>query len=223
MQRLLLIFTNSYSTTFTSYGWTLYLSTYLKGELRFIRFKFLASILAAILENMQLLLLIFTYSYSTTFTSYEWSLYFSLYVEGELRYIRFKFSAAILAATIEYMQLLLLIPTNSYSTTFTSYGWTLYLSKYLKGELRFIRFKFLAAILAAILENMQLLLLIFTYSYSTTFTSYEWTLYFSLYVEGELRYIRFKFSAAILAATLEKYATVVVDSYIFILYDLHFI
>ena len=47
--------------------------------------------------------------------------------------------------------------------------------------------------------------LISTYSYATTFTSYEWTLYFSLYLEGELRYIRFRMSVAMLAAILENY------------------
>ena len=62
-----------------------------------------------------------------------------------------------------------------------------------------------AAILAAILENMQLMLLTFTYSYSTTFTLYEWTLYLSLYLKGELRYIRFGISAAMLAAILENF------------------
>ena len=52
---------------------------------------------------------------------------------------------------------------------------------------------------------MQLMSLIFTYSYSTTFTLYESTLYLSLYLKGELRYIRFWISAAMLAAILEKY------------------
>ena len=48
------------------------------------------------------------------------------------------------------------------------------------------------------------LLLIFTYSYSTTFTLYESTLYSTLYLKGELRYIWFGISAAMLAAILEK-------------------
>ena len=47
-----------------------------------------------------------------------------------------------------------------------------------------------AAILAAILENMQPIFMIFTKSYSTTFILYESTLYLSLYSKGELRYIR---------------------------------
>ena len=37
-----------------------------------------------------------------------------------------------------------------------------------------------------------------------TFTSYEWTLHLSLYLKGVLRYIRFRISAAMLAAILEK-------------------
>ena len=138
---------------------------------------------------MQLSLLIFTYSYYMTFTSYEWILYLSLYLKGKSRYIRFTFSAAILAAILGNMQLLLLIFTYSYSATFTSYESTLYLSVYLKGELRYIIFNFSPAILAAILKNMQLSLLIFIYSYSATFTSYESTLYLSLYLKGERRYI----------------------------------
>ena len=43
-----------------------------------------------------------------------------------------------------------------------------------------------------------------TNSYSTTFTSYESTLYLLVYLKGELRYIRFGISAAMLAAILEK-------------------
>ena len=170
---------------------------------------------------MQLLLLIFTYSYSTTFTSYESTLYLSLYLKGEPRYIIFNFRAAILAAILENMQLSLLIFTYSYSTTFTSYESILYLSLYLKGEPRYIIFNFWAAILAAILENMQLSLLIFTYSYSTTFTSYESILYLSLYLKGEPRYHHFTlFLGGHLGRHLGKYATVVIDFYIFVLYDL---
>ena len=59
--------------------------------------------------------------------------------------------------------------------------------------------------MAAILENRQLMLLIFTYSYSTTSTLYESTLHLSLYSKRELRYIRFRISAAMLAAILEKF------------------
>ena len=77
---------------------------------------------------------------------------------------------------------------------------------------------------------MELLLLISTNLNYTSFISYESTIYLSLYLKAELRYIRFKFSAAILAAILEnrKYATVVIYFYIFELYvflhmDRHFI
>ena len=127
----------------------------------------------------------------------------SLYMKAELRYMRFKFSAAILAAILENMQLLLLISTYSNSTSFTSYESTLHLFLYLKGELRYIRIRISEAILAAILENMQLLLLISTYSNSTSFTLYESTLHLLLYLKGELRYIRIRISATILAAILK--------------------
>ena len=69
-------------------------------------------------------------------------------------------------------------------------------------ELRYIGFRFSAAILAAILENMQLLLLFSTYLISTSYISYELTLHLSLYLKAELRYIRSRISAAILAAIL---------------------
>ena len=62
-------------------------------------------------------------------------------------------------------------------------------------------------ILAAILENLQLMLWISTYSYFTTVTLYESTPYSSLYLKGELRYIRFWISAAMLAAILEFFST----------------
>ena len=134
-------------------------------------------ILATILEFMQLLLLILTYLNSTSSISYESTLYLSLYLKAELRYIRFKFSAAILAPILKNMQLLLLIFTYLNSTSSISYESTLYLSLYLKAELRYIRFKFSAAILAPILKNMQLLLLIFTYLNSTSSSLYESTLF----------------------------------------------
>ena len=120
----------------------------------------------------------------------------------ELGYISFKFSVAILAAILENMQLLLLVPTYLIFMFFISYESTLHSFLYLKAELRYIRFRFPAAILAAILENMQLLLLFSTYLISTSFISYESTLYSSLYLKAKLRYIRFRFSAAILAAIL---------------------
>ena len=120
----------------------------------------------------------------------------------ELRYIGFRFSAAILVAILENMQLLLLFPTYLISTSYISYESTLHSFLYLKAELRYIRFRFLAAILAAILENMQLLLLFSTYLVSTSFISYESTLYLSFYLKAELRYIRSRISAAILAAIL---------------------
>ena len=158
--------------------------------------------MAAILENMQLLLLFFTYLISTSFISYESTLHSFLYLKAELRYIRFRFSAAILAAILENLPLLLLFSTYLISTSFISYESTLYLFLYLKAELRYIRFRFLAAILAAILENMQLVLLFSTYLISTFFISYESILHSSLYLEAELRYIRSRISAAILAAIL---------------------
>ena len=65
-------------------------------------------------------------------------------------------------------------------------------------ELRYICLRFSAAILTAILENMQLLLLFSTYLISTSFISYESTLYSSLYLEAELRYIRSRISAEFL-------------------------
>ena len=111
----------------------------------------------------------------------------------------------------------------SYSTSFTSYEWTLYLSLYLKGALRYIRFRISAAILAAILENMQLLLLISTYSYSTSFTSYELTIHMYVYLKRELIFDSILHFGGHLGRHLGKYATAVIDFYIFILYVLHFI
>ena len=161
----------------------------------------MAAKMAAILENMQLLLFL-TYLISTSFISYESALHSSLYLKAELRYICLKFPAAILAAILENMQLLLLLPTYLISTSSISYESTLHLSLYLKAELRYIRFRFSAAILAAILENMQLLLLFSTYLISTSFISYESTRHSSLYLKAVLRYIRSRFSAAILATIL---------------------
>ena len=92
-----------------------------------------------------------------------------------------------------------------------SYESTLHLSFYLKAELRYIRFEFLAAILAAILKNMQLLLLFRIYLNSTFFISYESTLYLSVYLNAELRYIRFRFLAAILAAILNFFILLILD------------
>ena len=129
-------------------------------------------------------------------------LHLFLCMPEELRYISLKFSAAILAAILENIQLLLLFPTYLISTSFISYESTLHSSLYLKAELRYICLKFSAAILAAILENMQLLLLFSTYLISTSFISYESTLHSSLYLKAELKYIRSRFSAAILAAIL---------------------
>ena len=120
----------------------------------------------------------------------------------ELRYIILKFSAAILAAILENMQLLLLFSTYLISMFFISYESTLHSFLYLKAELRYIRSRISAAILAAILENMQLLFLFYTYLISTFFISYESTLHSSLYLKAELRYIRSRISAAILAAIL---------------------
>ena len=82
---------------------------------------------------------------------------------------------------------------------------------YLKAELRYIRFEFSAAILTAILKNMQLLLLFLTYLNSTFFISYESTLHLSVYLNAELRYIRFRFSAAILAAILKLFILLILD------------
>ena len=87
-------------------------------ELRYICLRFLAAILAAILENMPLLLLFSTYLISTSFISYESTLHSFLYLKAELRYIRFRFSAAILAAILENMQMLLLFSTYLISTSY---------------------------------------------------------------------------------------------------------
>ena len=101
--------------------------------------------------------------------------------ESEQKYIKFKFSAAILAAILENMQLLLFISAYLNSTSFITYESTHYPCLYLNVELRYIRFIFSAAILAVILKNMQLLLFISTYLNSTSLNSYESTLYLSLY------------------------------------------
>ena len=61
-----------------------------------------------------------------------------------------------------------------------------------------------------------------TYSYSTTFISYESTLYLSLYSKGELRYTIVTFGGH-LDRHLGKYATDLDDFYKLILYDLYFI
>ena len=153
---------------------------------------------------MQLLLLMTSYLNCTSFTLYESTLQSSLYLKPELRYIRFIFSAAILAAILQNMQLLLLVSTYLNSTSFISNKSTLHSSLYLKAVLRYIRFIFSEAILAAILENMQLLLLISTYLNSTSFISNESSLHSSLCLKAELRYIRFRISAAMLAAILKK-------------------
>ena len=73
--------------------------------------------------------------------------------------------------------------------------------------------------LAAILENMQLMLLIFTYLYSATSTLYEWTLYLSLYLKGELRYIRFGISVAMLAAILDFFFHIFPNSWPYMWYS----
>ena len=64
--------------------------------------------------------------------------------------------------------------------------------------------------------------MISTYSYSTTFTLYESTLYLYMYIKGELRYMIVIFGGH-LGRHLRKYATDIDDFYIFILYNLHFI
>ena len=92
---------------------------------------------------VKLLLLISTFFNSTSLASYESTLYLSLYLTTELRYISFWFSAAIL----EIMQLLLLILAYLNSASFTSYEWTLYSSLYLKAELRYTRFRISTAML----------------------------------------------------------------------------
>ena len=145
----------------------------------------MAAILAAISENMQLSIVVPEYLNSTYFASYEWTLHLSLRLKEELRYIRIKFLAAILADIMENIILLLEISTYSYHQSFIPYELTLHLPLYLKAQLRYItrRFKFSAAILAAILENMQLLLLFLTYLISPSFILYESTLYSSLYLK----------------------------------------
>ena len=94
--------------------------------LRYICSKFSAAILAAILENMQLVLLLSKYLISTSFIPYESLFYSSLYLKAKLRYIRFRFSAAILAAVWETMQLLLLFSKDLISAFFISCESTLH-------------------------------------------------------------------------------------------------
>ena len=80
------------------------------------------------------------------------------------------------AAMIEYLKLLYfvqLLDTYSNSTSFVSYDWIFYLSLYPEAGLRYIRFKFSAAIFAAILKNVQPMLLILTFLNSSSSTSYE--------------------------------------------------
>ena len=116
------------------------------------------AILAAILENMQLLLLFFTYLNSTSFISYESTLYSSLYLKAELRYIRFRFSAAILAAILNFFILFILDITQQYFTnrkSLKSYGYFHCIS-YLVEVILVSRIgRRMAAILAAILKNNQ--------------------------------------------------------------------
>ena len=96
-----------------------------------------------------------------------------------------------------------IVLTYLISTSFLSYESTLYSSFYLKVELRYIKFIFSAAILEAMLENMQLLLLLSTHFNSSSFISYESTLYSSLYLKAELRYIRIRFFGGHLDRHLE--------------------
>ena len=134
--------------------------------------------MAAILENMILLLLTSTFSYSMSFISYKATLHLSFYLKAKLRYIKFEFSAVILAAILKYMQLLLLFLTYLNSTFFISYESTLYLFVYLNAELRYIRFKFSAAILAAILKLFILLILDIAQQFFTNRKSLKLYYYF---------------------------------------------
>ena len=156
-----------------------------EAELRYIRFKFLAAILVAILENMQLLLLISTYLNSTSFISYESTLYSSIYLKAKLRYIR-------LAAILKNMQLLLFISTNLNSTSFTLYEQTLHSFLYLKAELRCIRFRFSAAILSTILKIFILSILDNTQQYSTNRKALKSNFYFPLYFVSDRSNISIK-------------------------------
>ena len=165
-------------------------------------FKIFGGHLGRHLGKYATVVIVSTYLISVFFISYESTLHSFLYLKAELRYIRFRFSAAILAAILENMQLLFLFSTYLISTFFISYESTLHSFLYLEAELRYIRIRFSAAILAAILENMQLLLFFSTYLISTSFISYELTLHSSLYLKAELKYIRSRISAAILAAIL---------------------
>ena len=175
----------------------------------YIRLIFLVAIFVAILGNMRLfgdnaILVMYFYIVRHYFLGITWlgHIHLFLCMPEELRYICLGLSAAILAAILKNMQLLLLWFTYLIYTSFISYESTLYSFLYPKAEMRYIRFRFSAVILAAILENVQLLLLFFTYLISTSFISYESTLHSFLYLKAELRYIRSRISAAILAAIL---------------------
>ena len=104
---------------------------YLKAELRYnLDWAFSVAILAAILENMQLLLLFSTYLISTSFILSESTLHSFLYLKAELRYIRFRFSAAILAVENMRVHIWFLRPLFHMNR--------LHLSLYLNAELRYI-------------------------------------------------------------------------------------
>ena len=145
-----------------------------------------------------------------------------LCITEELRYICFKFSAAILAAILEKMQLLNCL--------------YLFVNIWTSGSLLHMNRHFICICIWNRTDTLdsnfwrpswppswkigKYCYLFLQIWYFCPLFSYESTLSLSLYMKAELRYIRFKSSVAILAAILEKYATVVIDFYIFELYVL---
>ena len=122
-----------------------------------------------------------------------------------------------MTAILKNMQLLLFISTNLKFTSFTSYESTLHLFLYLKAELRYIRFRFSAVFLAAILNFFILLILDNTQQYSTNQKSLKSDCYFhciSYLIEVILvSRIGYHILAAILAAILENIKRMILEVY----------
>ena len=125
-----------------------------------------------------------------------------------------------MAALLENMQLMLLILTYLYSTTFILYESTLYLSLYSKGELIYTIVTFGGHLsrhlgkYASDLDDFYIFIL-----YDLHFIWID-TLFVSVFKRrAEIHYI--VIFGGHLGRHLGKYATDVIDFYIFILYDLH--
>ena len=115
----------------------------------------------------------------------------------------FKFSAAILAAILEMCNCcycFLHISALRTSFRMNRHFIFLYIWKYSWDILDSI----FCGHLGRHLKKYATVVTFSTYSNSTSFISYESTLHLSLYLKAQLRYNRFKFSAAILAAILDK-------------------